>query len=92
MQILIADLSMSLDNVVAAAGVADGNSVLDRVPPVIGLTISIVFTMFFSGWIANIFEKHRWIGYPGLAVIFYISLQLICNGTFEMLSLISGST
>ena len=48
--------------------------------------------MFFSGWIANIFEKHRWIGYLGLAIIFYVSLQLIYNGTFEMLSLISDST
>ena len=85
-QILIADLSMSLDNVIAVAGVADGNSVL----LVIGLTISIVFMMFFANWIADMLEKHRWIGYLGLAVIFYVALKLIYDGYFEIAPMLSA--
>jgi YjbE family integral membrane protein len=79
-QILIADLSMSLDNVVAVAGIADGHSVL----LVVGLAISILFMMFFANWIANILQKRRWIGYIGLAIIFYVALKLIYNGFIEL--------
>lgn len=83
-QILIADISMSLDNVIAVAGVADGNSVL----LVIGLTISIVFMMFCANWIANVLEKNRWIGYLGLAIIFYVALDLIYSGFIEVATII----
>ncbi len=79
-QIIVADLSMSLDNVIAVAGVADGHSGL----LVIGLTISILFMMFFANWIANILQKYRWIGYLGLAVIFYVALKLIYDGYLEL--------
>ncbi len=84
-QIIIADLSMSIDNVVAVAGIADGNSGL----LVIGLALSVIFMMFFATYIANLLEKHRWIGYLGLAVIFYVSLKLIYNGGLELLPLLS---
>jgi len=84
-QIIIADLSMSIDNVVAVAGIADGNSGL----LVIGLALSVIFMMFFATFIANLLEKHRWIGYLGLAVIFYVSLKLIYNGGLELLPLLS---
>ncbi len=80
-QILIADLSMSLDNVIAVAGVADGHSGL----LIIGLAISIVFMMFFANWIADMLQKHRWIGYVGLAIIFYVALKLIYDGYLEVI-------
>jgi len=79
-QIIVADLSMSLDNVIAVAGVADGHSGL----LVIGLSISILFMMFFANWIANILQKYRWIGYLGLAIIFYVALKLIYDGYLEL--------
>jgi YjbE family integral membrane protein len=79
-QIIVADLSMSLDNVIAVAGVADGHSGL----LVIGLAISILFMMFFASWIANILQKHRWIGFLGLAIIFYVALKLIYDGFLEL--------
>ncbi len=79
-QIIVADLSMSLDNVIAVAGVADGHSGL----LVIGLAISILFMMFFANWIANILQKYRWIGYLGLAIIFYVALKLIYDGYLEL--------
>lgn len=86
-QIIIADLSMSLDNVIAVAGVADGHSGL----LVIGLAISIIFMMFFANWIANILQKHRWIGFLGLAIIFYVSLKLIYDGSLELVPILSQS-
>ena len=79
-QIIVADLSMSLDNVIAVAGVADGHSGL----LVIGLAISILFMMFFASWIANILQKYRWIGFLGLVIIFYVSLKLIYDGLIEL--------
>ena len=84
-QIIVADLSMSLDNVIAVAGVADGHSGL----LVIGLAISILFMMFFANWIANILQKHRWIGFLGLAIIFYVSLKLIYDGSLELVPLLT---
>lgn len=86
-QIIVADLSMSLDNVIAVAGVADGHSGL----LVIGLAISIIFMMFFANWIANILQKHRWIGFLGLAIIFYVSLKLIYDGSIELVPILTQS-
>ncbi len=84
-QILVADLSMSLDNVIAVAGVADGHSGL----LVLGLAISILFMMFCANWIARLLQKHRWIGYLGLAVILYVSIKLIVDGGREILALLA---
>ncbi|MGI9317672.1 MAG: YjbE family putative metal transport protein [bacterium] len=81
-QIVVADLSMSLDNVIAVAGVADGHSGL----LVIGLAISILFMMFFASWIAEILQKYRWIGFLGLAVIFYVALKLIYDGYLDLVA------
>ncbi len=66
-QIVIADVSMSLDNVLAVAGAAqDHPSVL-----VIGLIFSIALMGLAANFIASLLHKHRWIAYVGLAVIFY---------------------
>ena len=79
-QIIVADLSMSLDNVIAVAGIADGHSGL----LVIGLAISILFMMLCANWIAEMLQKYRWIGYIGLAVIFYVALKLIYDGYLDL--------
>lgn len=79
-QIIVADLSMSLDNVIAVAGVADGHTGL----LVIGLALSIIFMMFFASWIANLLQKHRWIGYLGLLIILYVAITLIIDGGQEI--------
>ena len=71
MQIVLADISMSLDNVLAVAGIADGHTGL----LVIGLAISVAFMTFAAALIADILQKHRWIGYVGLAMIFYVALR-----------------
>jgi predicted tellurium resistance membrane protein TerC len=75
-QILIADLSMSLDNVLAVAGAArDHPAVL-----VFGLVLSIALMGFAATWIAKLLHKHRWIGYVGLLIIFYVALHMIWDG------------
>jgi len=81
MQIVIADLSMSLDNVLAVAGIADGHRVL----LVVGLTISVAFMTFAAAMIANTLQKNRWIGYVGLAVIVYVAVRMIIQGTLQIL-------
>jgi len=81
-QIVIADLSMSLDNVLAVAGVArDHGWVL-----VIGLALSVAFMIFAAALIANLLEKHRWIAYVGLLIIFYVACTMIWEGSQEVIA------
>jgi YjbE family integral membrane protein len=76
LQILIADLTMSLDNVLAVAGAArDHVSVM-----VFGLILSIALMGIASHFIAKILHKHRWIGFIGLFVILYVALNMIWEG------------
>ncbi|QIG70769.1 integral membrane protein [Rhizobium phage RHph_I1_18] len=80
-QIIIADVSMSLDNVLAVAGAArEHPSVL-----IFGLALSIALTAFAANFIANLLNKHRWIGYVGLAIIVYVAGKMIYHGFEEVL-------
>ena len=78
LQIVLADLSMSLDNVLAVAGAADGHIwVL-----VVGLAFSVVLMGIAASFIARLLEKHRWIAWVGLVIVLYIALKLIsCVGS-----------
>ena len=75
-QIVIADVTMSLDNVLAVAGVADGHSGL----LVIGLALSVVFMTVAASLIAETLQNHRWIGFVGLVVILYVGINMIIDG------------
>jgi YjbE family integral membrane protein len=80
MQILVADVSMSLDNVLAVAGAA-------REHPwvlVFGLALSIVLMGVAANFIARLLQKHRWIAYVGLAIILYVAAEMIWRGSFEV--------
>jgi len=80
-QIVIADVSMSLDNVLAVAGAArDHPYVL-----IFGLVLSIALMGLAASFIANLLQKHRWIGYVGLAVILYVALDMVYRGFNEVL-------
>jgi len=80
-QIVVADVSMSLDNVLAVAGVAREHLwVL-----VAGLVLSIAFMALAAALIARLLNRHAWIAYLGLAVILYVSGQMIWDGSFEVL-------
>ena len=81
-QIVIADVSMSLDNVLAVAGAArDHPTVL-----VIGLVLSIALMGLAAAWIARLLERHRWIAYLGLAIIFYVAIDMIYRGSSEVVA------
>jgi len=75
-QILVADVSMSLDNVLAVAGAArEHPGVL-----VIGLVASIALMGIAASWIARLLHQHRWIGYAGLAIVLYVALHMMWEG------------
>ena len=85
-QIVIADISMSLDNVLAVAGAArDHPAAL-----VFGLLLSIVLMGAAATFIARLLNKHRWIAYLGLAIILYVSLDMIWRGALEVWPHVSG--
>ena len=79
-QILVADVSMSLDNVLAVAGAAkDHLAVL-----VVGLAISVILMGVAATLIANLLNKHRWIAWVGLLVILYVAIEMIISGTGQV--------
>ncbi len=79
-QIIVADVSMSLDNVLAVAGAArEHPNVL-----IIGLALSVALMGAAATLIANLLNKHRWIAYVGLAIILYVALQMIYDGGLEV--------
>jgi YjbE family integral membrane protein len=80
-QIIVADVSMSLDNVLAVAGVARDHAwVL-----VFGLVLSVAFMGLAAAVIARLLARFHWIAYVGLAIIFYVSLRMIFDGAVELL-------
>jgi YjbE family integral membrane protein len=86
-QILIADISMSLDNVLAVAGAAkDHTWVL-----VVGLAISVVLMGIAATLIANLLNKHRWIAWVGLLVILYVAVEMIWSGTNQVAAQVPGA-
>ena len=79
-QIIVADVSMSLDNVLAVAGAArEHPGVL-----VIGLVLSIALMGLAASFIAKLLNRHRWIAYVGLAIILYVALDMIWRGILEI--------
>jgi YjbE family integral membrane protein len=79
-QIVMADVSMSLDNVLAVAGAArEHPGVL-----VFGLGLSIVLMGFAANLVARLLNRHRWIAYVGLAIILYVAIDMIWRGFLEV--------
>jgi len=79
-QIVLADLSMSLDNVLAVAGAARDHPVT----LVFGLGLSIVLMEVAANFIARLLTRHRWIAYVGLAIVLYVALDMIWRGGHEV--------
>jgi YjbE family integral membrane protein len=78
-QIVIADVSMSLDNVLAVAGAAmDHPTVL-----IIGLALSIALMGFAASYVARLLHKYRWIAYVGLLIILYVAIKMTLDGAVE---------
>jgi YjbE family integral membrane protein len=79
-QILVADVSMSLDNVLAVAGAAREHPIV----LVSGLVLSIALMGVAANMVARLLQKHRWIGYVGLAIILYVACEMIYRGANEL--------
>ncbi len=79
-QIVIADLSMSLDNVLAVAGIAREHTWI----LVTGLVFSVAFMGLAAAYIARLLERHHWIAYVGLAVIFYVAVEMVAAGAQDV--------
>jgi YjbE family integral membrane protein len=86
-QIVIADVSMSLDNVLAVAGAArDHLTVL-----IIGLILSIALMGLAASFIARLLHRFRWIAYVGLLIILYVALDMIYRGALEVWPHVNGA-
>jgi YjbE family integral membrane protein len=86
-QIVIADLSMSLDNVLAVAGAAmnAGATVNYYWVLTLGLLLSITLMGFAASMIANLLQRHSWISYAGLIIVVYVALRMIYTGGLQIL-------
>ena len=82
-QITIADLSMSLDNVLVVAGIAREN------PAVlfIGLTFSVLIMGTAAGFVAKLIQRYHWIAWAGLLLILYVALKMIWEGWDQVVPL-----
>ncbi|HPI62751.1 MAG TPA: TerC family protein [Alphaproteobacteria bacterium] len=75
-QIVLADISMSLDNVLAVAGAAQEHTwVL-----IVGLTLSVAFMGIAASVIARVLKKYHWLAYVGLVTILYVAIKMIWEG------------
>jgi predicted tellurium resistance membrane protein TerC len=75
-QIMIADVTMSLDNVLAVAGAAHEHPRI----MVVGLVLSIGLMGVAATFIAKLLTRHRWIGYVGLLIVLYVALHMVWDG------------
>ena len=86
-QIVVADVSMSLDNVLAVAGAArDHVTVL-----IIGLGLSVALMGVAANYIARLLHAHRWIAYVGLLIVLYVAVEMIYRGAGEIVPQVFGS-
>ena len=84
-RVLIADLTLSFDNVLGVVGAAKDNYHL----LVVGLLLSVFLIATLASYFADYIKKHQWLGYVGLVVILIIAIQLIIGGfvNYEVLSI-----
>ena len=84
-QIIVADVSMSLDNVLAVAGAAREHPVV----LIFGLVLSIAMMGAAASFIARLLQNHRWIAYVGLIVILYVAVEMTFRGTLDIMKVAS---
>ncbi len=77
--VAVADVSMSLDNVLAVAGAArDHPGIM-----IVGLIVAVALMGLAANVIAKYIERYRWIAYVGLAVILYVAVKMIYEGWID---------
>ncbi len=79
-QIIVADFSMSLDNVLAVGGAAREHPYV----LVFGLALPIALMALAASWIARLLQRYHWIAYVGLAIIVYVAAEMIWRGWHQV--------
>ena len=79
-KVLLADITISFDNVIGVGGAAKG----DFGFMIFGLILSVVLTGALATYLANYIQKHLWIAYVGLAFILVVAIQLIIGGLVDL--------
>ncbi|KAF0222440.1 MAG: Integral membrane protein [Rhodospirillaceae bacterium] len=82
-QIVVADVSMSLDNVLAVAGAARDHQMV----MIIGLALSVALMGVAANAVAALLKRHHWVAYVGLLIILYVALAMIWDGGQQVLAL-----
>jgi YjbE family integral membrane protein len=80
-RIIVADISMSLDNVLAVAGAARNHPAALA----LGLLVSVALMGVAANLVAKLLVKFRWLAWVGLAIVLYVSLLMIYQGSFEVI-------
>lgn len=81
LRIIIADVSMSLDNVLAVAGTAHGHPGL----LVVGLVVSVAMMGLAASLVARLLTRFAWLAWVGLGIVLYVSVTMIYQGSFQVL-------
>jgi YjbE family integral membrane protein len=79
-QIVVADVSMSLDNVLAVAGATKGS----LVTLVTGLSLSVILMAVAATFISRLLTRYPWIGWVGLAIVLWVAIEMIWRGALEV--------
>jgi YjbE family integral membrane protein len=79
-QIVVADISMSLDNVLAVAGAAREHPFVLA----IGLLLSVTLMGIGANLLGRLLQKHRWMGYVGLAIVLYVACEMVYRGAHQL--------
>jgi YjbE family integral membrane protein len=85
-QIILADVSMSLDNVLAVAGAANGSTWVLMT----GLGLSVVLMGVAANLLANVLERQRWIAWCGLLIVLYVAGSMIWEGSVDVAEALRG--
>ena len=86
-QVAAADISMSLDNVLAVAGAARDHPYI----MVFGLLLSIALMAVAAQMIARLIDRYRWIAYVGLAIVLLVAVRMIWDGGVEVFHAVNGA-
>jgi len=86
-QILLADLAMSLDNILAVAGAADDHYVLLA----FGLILSVALVGAAATTTAKFFHRFPWIGWIGIATVLYVAVSMMADGVLDIHEVVTGT-
>lgn len=86
-QVAVADISMSLDNVLAVAGAARDHPYI----MIFGLVFAIALMAVAAQFIARLIDRYRWVAYIGLIIVLFVAIKMIWEGGIEVLHALNGA-